>query len=99
MKIYIDKEFKCHAANPDGAFREVEARFFDGKCTEFIEGYRYVPDGDSWTDAKGHTFTGLMISPWKDFYELDAAQRAYERALLAEYESLINELYSEVTEE
>ena len=92
MKIYIDKEFKCHAANPEGEFQEVEARFFDGKCTEFIEGYRYIPDGESWTDANGVTFTGLMISPWKDFNELDAAQRVYEKSLIADMQNALNKL-------
>ena len=38
-----------------------------------------------------------LIVPWKPFGELDKAQRAYERQLLAEYEALIDELYREVT--
>jgi hypothetical protein len=32
-----------------------------------------------------------MISPWKDYAELDAAQREYERQLLAEYEAALAE--------
>jgi hypothetical protein len=35
--------------------------------------------------------------PWKPYAELEAAQRAYERRLIEEYEALINELYAEVT--
>ena len=27
--------------------------FFDGKCTEFIEGYRYVPEGERWLERIG----------------------------------------------
>ena len=92
MKIYIDNEFKCHADNPDGTFREVEARFFDGKCPEFIEGYRYIPDGESWTDDRGLTFSGLMISPWKDYGELDAAQRTYDKQQMADMRAALKDL-------
>ena len=95
--IYIDSDFKCHLAD-DGTMTAVETDFFDGKCDAFIEGYRFVPSGESWTREDGVVFNGEMISPWKDYNELDAAQREYEKELLAEYESLINELYSEVTE-
>ena len=89
--IYIDSEFKCHTTNPDGTFREVETNFFDGKCQTFIEGYRYVPSGESWTRSDGVVFTGEMISPWKPYSELDAAQRAYERQLITEYEAALAE--------
>ena len=89
--IYIDSEFKCHTTNPDGTFREVETNFFDGKCQTFIEGYRYVHSGESWTRSDGVVFTGEMISPWKPYSELDAAQRAYERQLITEYEAALAE--------
>lgn len=94
--IYIDSEFKCHVAD-DGTMRAVETNVFDGKCDAFIEGYRFIPAGESWTRSDGVTFTGEMVAPWMDYAELDAAQRAYEKEMLAEYEALINELYSEVT--
>lgn len=94
--IYIDSEFKCHVSD-DGTMRAVETNVFDGKCDAFIEGYRFIPAGESWTRSDGVTFTGEMVAPWMDYAELDAAQRAYEKEMLAEYEALINELYSEVT--
>ena len=98
MRVYIDNEFRCHASNPDGAYREVEDAFFDGKCTEFIEGFRLKPDGEIWVREDGYVFDGAkMISPWKDYNSLKAAQRKYERETLTEYEELINELYAEVT--
>lgn len=99
MVIYIDPDFKCHSTNPDGVFREVSSDFFDGKCETFIEGYRFVPSGESWTREDGAVFNGEMIAPWKDYTELDTAQRKYEQQLLSEYEALINELYAEVTAE
>lgn len=94
--IYIDSEFKCHTAN-DGTMMVVETSFFDGKCDAFIEGYRFVPMGFSWTRPDGVVFSGEMISTWKPFSELDAIQRQYERQRLKEYEALIDELYAEVT--
>jgi hypothetical protein len=90
--IYIDTEFKCHTSNPDGTFREVQTDFFDGKCNEFIEGYRCVPSGECWTRSDGVVFRGKMISPWKPYDELDNAQRVYERQLLADYESALAEI-------
>ena len=86
MKIYIDSEFKCHVANDDAALREVETDFFDGKCDTFIEGYRFVPAGESWTRSDNVVFTGEMIAPWKYYDELDAAQREYEKQLIEIYE-------------
>ena len=85
MKTYIDDEFKCHTTNPDCTFREMQHPFFDGKCNAFIEGYRFIPSGETWTRSDGVVFYGEMIAPWKDYNELDAAQREYERQKLAEY--------------
>ncbi len=99
MKVYIDSEFKCHTTNTGGTFREVESDIFDGKCASFIEGYRLIPAGESWEREDGVVFQGEMIAPWKNYNELDLVQREYERQMLAEYEALINELYSEVTAE
>ena len=85
MKIYIDNDFKCHVSNPDGIYTAVETDFFDGKCPAYIEGYRYIPAGATWTRPDGVTFAGEMIAPWRDWRTLDAAQREYERQLIAEY--------------
>ena len=93
MKIYVDSDFKCHAANPDGIFRDVETDFFDGKCATFIEGYRFVPFGESWERSDGVVFTGEMIAPWKDYRELAAAQAQYETdqaELAAAYQEGVN---------
>lgn len=79
MTIYIDTDFKCHTSDPDGLYTAVETDFFDGKCAAYIEGYRFVPAGETWTRPDGTVFTGEMISPWRDWEELDAAQREYER--------------------
>lgn len=83
MTIYIDTEYKCHTAN-DGTMTAVEADFFDGKCQAYIEGYRFVPSGSTWERSDGTVFEGEMIAPWKDWKELDAAQRAYEQQELSD---------------
>ena len=84
MKIYIDSEFKCHVTNAEN-LTAVETDAFDGKCDAYIEGYRFVPSGESWERSDGFVFHGEMIAPWKDYNELDAAQREYEKQLLATY--------------
>lgn len=93
-KIYIDSDFRCHASAGDG-LREVETDFFGEKCAAFIEGYRFIPAGESWTREDGTVFTGEMVAPWKPWEELDAVQRAYERK---QYNDLITRL-SEVYED
>ena len=82
MKIYTDSDFKCHTTNPDGTFREVETDSFDGKCQTFIEGYRFIPSGESWTRSDGVVFHGEMIAPWKNYNELAAAQSQYETDII-----------------
>lgn len=103
MKIYIDSEYRCYTANPDGNYREVilseNARtFFDNKCVTFIEGYRLKPEGDTWVRGDGKVFSGgEMISPWKDYNELDSAQREYERERLADAENALAIMWGGIT--
>lgn len=79
ITIYIDSEFKCHISNPDNAFRAIETNWFDGKCAEYIEGYRFIPEGESWTRSDGEVFHGEMVAPWKDYNEIYIAQLDYEK--------------------
>ena len=76
--IYLDSDFKCHVTD-DGTFASFETDFFDGKCDTFVEGYRFIPAGESWTRSDGKVFKGEMIAPWKPYSELAAAQQQYER--------------------
>lgn len=84
MIIYLDAEFRCRTSDESGTLTPVETDYFDGKCAELIEGYRFVPAGQTWTREDGAIFEGEMIAPWKPYAELDAAQRAYEQAQLAD---------------
>ena len=77
MTIYIDNDYKCHVSD-DGTRRAFDVPFFDVKCAEFVEGYRYVPSGETWTRADGQTFTGEMITPWRDYAILAELQALYE---------------------
>lgn len=86
MIIYIDNDNKCHAEADEG-LREFNVPFFDGKCATFIEGYRFVPAGESWTRSDGETFTGEMIAPWTDYILLEVAQLQYELDLAAAAEA------------
>jgi hypothetical protein len=92
--FYIDNDYKCHSSNPLGTYREIKQNFFEGKCSAYIEGFRFIPSGESWTRSDGVVFYGEMTSPWKDYAELDNAQREYERQLLAEYEKALAEIES-----
>ena len=76
--IYIDNDFKCHVTD-DGTRRAVETDFFDGRCAEYVEGYRFVPNSETWTRTDGKTFTGEMIAPWKDYTQLAKIQAAVDR--------------------
>lgn len=92
MKIYLDSDFKCHTTN-DGTMREIETDFFDGRCKRWIESYRFVPQGETWTRADGVVFSGEMIAPWKLLDEAYAAQKTYEETLAeinASYEEGVN---------
>ena len=88
MTIYIDNEYKCHVAD-DGTMTAVDTDAFDGKCDAYIEGYRLVPAGETWTRDDGALFSGEMISPWKDLGEAYAAQAAYVTAQNAQYEAAL----------
>lgn len=89
MTVYIDKDYKCYAS-PASDRREIKTDAFDGKCPEYIEGYRFVPAGEVWVREDGVEFVGEMIAPWKPYTELDAAQREHEKQLLTEYAAALN---------
>ena len=83
MKIYIDDAYRCHVQNPDGAYTAVETQAFTDKCKTYIEGFRFVPAGSSWTRNDGTVFVGEMFAPAVDVVSLLLAQGAYEDALQA----------------
>ena len=66
MTIYLDSDYVCHLDNAQGR-RAIETDVFDGQPKAYIEGYRYVPQGETWTRSDGVQFQGLMVSPAKDY--------------------------------
>ena len=91
MIIYIDSDYKCYTSEADGR-RAVETNFFDGKCAEWIESYRFVPDGETWMRSDGEVFKGEMITPWKDLSEAYTAQTAYLERQNKQYEAALTEI-------
>ena len=91
MTIYIDSDYKCYVSSAEGC-RAIETGFFDGKCAEWIESFRFVPEGDTWTREDGEEFLGEMVAPWKDLSEAYTAQIAYLERQNAQYEAALTEI-------
>ena len=91
MTIYIDSDYKCYVSAAEGR-RAIETNEFDGKCPEWIESFRFVPEGDTWTREDGEEFRGEMAAPWKDLGEAYAAQTVYVTAQNAQYEAALTEI-------
>ena len=101
MIVYLDSEYRCHLTD-DGTMRPVETDFFDGKCRAYLEGYRFVPEGERWTRKDGAVFNGEMIAPAENYGALALAQaqhEADEAEHLEELAALIEEIYNEDREE
>lgn len=96
MIVYIDSNYKCHVSQGEG-MTAVDTEFFDGKCRQFIEGYRFVPAGETWIREDGQAFAGGMIAPWRDYEILselqEVAQEEQDKAT-AEMAALIEEVYN-----
>ena len=98
MTIYIDKDFRCFA-EPGEGMEAVETGFFDGKAPGYIDGYRFIPAGHSWTGEDGTVYRGEAAFPVTDWEALDKIQREYEREQIpvltaqnAEYEAALSEI-------
>ena len=88
MTIYIDSDYKCYVSAAEGR-RAIETNEFDGKCSEWIESFRFVPAGETWTREDGEEFRGKMTAPGKDWGEAYAAQMVYVTAQNAQYEAAL----------
>ena len=89
MTIYIDNDYKCYVSAAEGR-KAIETDAFNGKCDEWIESFRFVPAGETWTREDGEEFAGAeMMSPWKDLSEAYVAQNAQYEAALTEIEAAL----------
>lgn len=99
MTIYIDSDYKCHTSPGEG-LTAVETDAFDGKCRQYIEGYRFVQPGESWVREDGEVFTGEMVAPWRPYEILAEFQAIYEeeQAKQADMAAALDAIYTGVTE-
>lgn len=58
--IFLDSDFMCHLENAQGR-TPIETDVFDGIVDAAIPYYRYIPQGEEWTDSKGRVLHGLFI--------------------------------------
>lgn len=96
MTIYIDKDYKCHTS-PSEELTAIETDAFDGKCRQYIEGYRFVPAGESWEREDGEVFTGEMVTPWRPYEILAELQAVYEEEqakATEEIAAIVEEVYN-----
>lgn len=99
MTIYIDNDYKCHASPGEG-LTAVDTEFFNGKCRQYIEGYRFVPAGQMWKREDGEVFSGEMVTCWRDDRILEELQALYEeeQAKQADMAAALEVIYTGVTE-
>lgn len=96
MTIYIDSDYKCHIS-PGVGLTAVETDAFEEKCSRYIQGYRFVPAGESWVREDGAVFTGEMVAPWRDhaiLAELQSIYEAEQAKAVEEIAALVEEVYN-----
>ena len=96
MIIYIDTDYKCHTSPGEG-LTAVETDAFNGKCRQYIEGYRFVPNGGIWVRDDGEVFEGEMVAPWRDYELLAEFQTIYEEEqakAMEEIAAIVEEVYN-----
>ena len=96
MIIYIDTDYKCHTS-PGKGLTAVETDAFNGKCRQYIEGYRFVPNGGIWVRDDGEVFEGEMVAPWRDYELLAEFQTIYEEEqakAMEEIAAIVEEVYN-----
>lgn len=93
ITIYLDTDYKCHVFPGEG-LTAVETDVFDGKCRQLIEGYRFIPAGQTWIRDDGEVFNGEMVAPLRDYAILAELQALYEddQQTIGEYENALSEI-------
>ena len=95
MIVFLDDQFMAHAQqNENGTFTPWTdtGGFFTGKCDAFIEGFRVVPEGESWTRSDGAVFSGLMISCAVELHFALAAQAEADRQTIEGLDTAVVDL-------
>ena len=82
--IYIDSNFMCHLENAQGR-TPIETDVFDGTVDGAIPYYRYIPQGEEWTDSKGRVLHGLFIQAT----DSNAIDRITQAAYIADMQNAL----------
>lgn len=93
--VYLDENYMVHAEQDENTTRMPwpdNGGFFMGKCPAFIEGYRVVPEGETWAREDGAVFHGLMVSPAVDPKELQIAQAEVDKQTIADLDATVVDL-------
>ena len=76
--IYLNKNFECSVTEKADTVQSIETDIFDNKCNTYIEGYRFIPNGQEWVREDGIVFKGEMVAPFKNSQLLEMIQSLYE---------------------
>lgn len=88
MTYYLDREYRVHTDPGETRVPWEDADgIFEGKCKTYVEGFRVIPEGESWKRSDGTVFKGFMLSHVVDAAILNAAQTEFESAI-AEMEDM-----------
>lgn len=82
--IYLDSNFMCHLENDQGR-TAVETDAFDGLVDEAIPYYRYIPEGEEWTDKKGRVIHGVFVQAT----DSNAIDRATQQAYISDMQNAL----------
>ena len=82
--IYLDENYMCHLENAEGR-TAVETDVFDGSVDGAIPYYRYIPQGQTWTDTRGREYHGLFIQAT----DSDAIDRITQQAYIADMQNAL----------
>lgn len=74
----------CHLEDAQGR-TEVQTDVFDGIVDGAIPYYRYIPQGEEWTDSKGRVFHGLFIQAT----DSNAIDRITQAAYIADMQNAL----------
>lgn len=82
--IYLDTDYMCHLENADGR-TQVETDVFDGVVDAAIPYYRYIPQGEEWTNSKGRVIHGLFVQATNS----SAIDRITQQAYIADMQNAL----------
>ncbi len=79
---YLDKDYRLHVQPGEGLEPWVDENgCFDGKSVTYIEGFRVIPAGRTWSAPDGTLYTGQMIAAAVDYATLKKAQDELESGI------------------